>query len=156
MWSLVHSTDMRTTENPNLSFNNKHRFHADFILKTDAGRYTLSSRSRIQTRYTNLNSSENGTIPNNYFRNKFGISYNVRKSTFTPFASYEFFYMTNNSEGNEINQTRFTLGFKFRLKNRDRVSIFYRLSKEINVNNPQKLNIIGIRLTSKLNRKPAE
>ena len=137
----------------NSSYSNRHRFHAEFKLEADAGRYTLSSRSRIQTRYTNPYSSEEGTIPSNYFRNKFAISYNVRKSTFTPFVSYELFYETNNPASNDITETWFTLGFKFRLKNRDRVSIFYRSSREINVNNPLKLNIIGVGLTSKLNRK---
>jgi len=136
----------------NSNYDNRHRFHFDFELKTETGRYTLSSRSRIQTRYTNPYSSDDGTIPTNYFRNKFGISYNVRRSTLNPYISYEFYYATNKSSGNEIDHTMFTLGFRFRLKNRDRVNMYYRISQELNVNDPIKLNIFGISLTSKLNR----
>jgi len=141
-------------QNSDLSYSMRHRFHADLGLRTKAGRYTLSTRIRYQTKYIDPYRTEDGLIPEDYLRNKFAISYDIRKSTLTPYISYEYFYQANNPEGNEINKTWVTMGFKFRLKNRDRISLLYRLSQQYNVNDPLMTNIFIIGFSTKLNRKP--
>ena len=140
-------------KNPDVNYSHYHRFHSEIILNSDLKRYNFSFRSRFQTKYTDPYVSDNGKIPRDYLRNKISVSYNIRKSPITPFACYEIFYQLNNQYGNVIDKSWFTLGMKYRFKNRDRISVFYRLSQEYNVADPLNLNIIGIGYSTKINRK---
>lgn len=140
-------------QNPDSKYSVRHRFQTDLRLKTKAGRYTLSTRIRYQTKYIDPYNTEDGLIPEDYLRNKFAISYDIRKTTLTPYISYEYFYQANNPGGNEIDKTWLTMGFKFRLKNRDRISMLYRNSQQYNVRDPLTSHIFIIAYSTKLNRK---
>ncbi|MFC2097343.1 DUF2490 domain-containing protein [Bacteroidota bacterium] len=140
-------------KNPYINYSHYHRFHTEIILKSEFKRYSFSFRSRFQSKYTDPYVSDNGMIPKDYSRNKLAVSYNIRKLPLTPYASYELFYQLNNPDGNVFDKSWMTIGVKYRFKNRDRLSIYYRLSQDHNINNPLNLNILGIGYNIKINNK---
>ena len=83
-----------------------------------------------------------GRNPIKYLRNKLAVSYNFSKLV-DPFIASELYFRIRNKP-NEFQKYRLDVGLDWRLGKKCNLSTFYRLQKEINVNNPALEHVIGI------------
>lgn len=126
-----------------LNYSTGHRYYIDLSYERRLARLNLKLRSRFQSQYTDIYTSENGFIPKNYNRNKLTIEYRLKNNPYSPSLSAEMFYQLNNPEGNNINKGRYSAGLKRKINNRNSVELFYMLQSEYNRKNPQNISIIG-------------
>jgi hypothetical protein len=144
----------RYTKRQNIDFgySNRHRLSVALSFNLKIDRFSLSYRTRFESRYIDVYSSDDGKVPERYNRNKFGIEYNIKGLKITPFAAYEFYYQLNNPQKNEIDKMRYTAGFEYKINKRNKIGLFYRIQQEINVNNPIRNYIIGVSYIYKLKK----
>jgi hypothetical protein len=124
----------------------RHRGIASLTYKLKAKRIEISIREKYQAQYTDVNSSDDGKVPDVYLRNKLTIKYDSQKK-YTPFVASELFYQLNNPDGNEFDNVRYTAGFEYKFNKLNSADLFYLLNREFNVNNPLTEYIIGISYT---------
>lgn len=125
------------------SYSFRHQ-HAYFLnLRMEVGKFDFILREKIQSRYTDINSSEDGKISENKLRSRLSVRYDLSKR-YTPFISAEIYYQLNNPEGNEIDNMRYQAGMDYEINKFHSVSIAYLIDKEINQNNPRTDYVIDI------------
>lgn len=127
-----------------------HRFNLDISYKIDIKRFDLGVRSRIQSKYSQINSSETGQVPNIYNRNKILLSYNIKKNPISPFIAFEFYYKLNNPDKKYIDKLRYSAGIKYKVDKGINLKIYYMNEKEINKSQPKKLHIYSVSLSFNL------
>lgn len=137
----------RFTENKTILsyYSTRHRIMADISLRYRISRLTVAYRARFQTKYIDIYSSETGFVPRNHSRNKLSLKYNIRKNPVSPFASGELYYQLNNPEGNQLDKFRYTAGFEYNINKKNSFDIYFRNQQQLNVNNPVKSYIIGVK-----------
>jgi len=113
------------------------RFTGDLRIRWKKKPVVLTYRNRMQQE---IRSTEVGVRQINYNRNKLDFALDLDKK-FAPFVSFEIYYHLNKAE---FNKNRYTAGVEFNLKNRNELSIWYRLQQEYNQRNPAMDYIIGI------------
>lgn len=104
---------------------------------------TISNRSRLQTKLKNINSSENGRLIENYFRNKTTVEYKFSKK-FKPYLSTEFFLPLKASNKFTIDQNRYYIGSKIKLNKEQELKVYYLIKLEQNKVNPTNNYILGV------------
>jgi len=78
----------------------RHRYIAYLMGSYDIGRFSLSLKEKFQqTNRVGVDASVNKSNPTNVIRSKFEVDYNIKKSSFTPYASVEVFYTLNEPNG---------------------------------------------------------
>ena len=137
----------RFTENKTILsyYSTRHRIMADISLRYKISRLFIAFRSRYQIKYIDIYSSETGFVPRNHSRNKLSLKYNIRKNPVSPFTSGELYYQLNNPEGNQLDKLRYTAGFEYNINKKNSFDIYFRIQQQINVNNPVKSYIIGVK-----------
>jgi len=133
------------------------RLTGDLRLRYKMKPFIFSYRNRMQREYR---MEELGVREINYNRNKIAVAFDLDKK-FSPYFSFEVYYHMDQAE---FDKNRYTLGVDFNLKNRNELTIYYRLQQEYNVNNPENQYIVGIgfghtlkgRLIKKKKNKPAK
>ena len=128
----------RYTNKKNFDFNmyDVYRFYSDIRYRnkfTKRLQYSIRNRFQIQGNMNDYN-----TI----FRQKLGLSYNIRKNKLTPSIATEYFL--NFQEG--VNKLRHTCAFSHPINKNLDVEVAYRIQQEFYVNNPQTLFIFEGRL----------
>jgi len=113
------------------------RFTGDLRVRYKMKPLVFTYRNRMQREYR---MEELGVRQINYNRNKLALALDLDKK-FSPYISFEIYYHLNKEE---FNKNRYTVGVDFDLKNRNELSVFYRLQQDYNVNNPVNAYIIGI------------
>ena len=125
----------------------RHRLMLDITLKKKYGDFSLSYRHRLQAEVRNVNSSDNGRIPERYSRNKFEVKYDMHKK-YTPYASCELRYQIDDVRNIESDDTwhraRYVLGMEYELDKKNIFGIYYLIQHEWNVSVPENLYIIGL------------
>ena len=131
----------RFSDEYNLDFSSeyKHRYYFDFSSIYNYKRYKIEIRDRIQIQGAN-------TDFNGLFRQKFEISYNVRKTPFEPFIQFEYFLNFNE----EFEKLRYTIGFSHPIIKKIDANLFYRLQQQVNTSNPENFFILGTSISYKL------
>ena len=124
----------------------RHRYNMDLSLKYKIKKIGITLRERFQTQYSDVNTSENGKVPERYLRNKLTLKYDLDKK-YMPFISAELFYQLSNPRGNEFDNVRYAAGFDYEINKRMSASLFYIINKEFNVNDPWTEYIIGTGFT---------
>lgn len=107
----------------------------------------VSLRSRMQNTFENVYSSENGTNPEWYSRNKLNMAYKPRKADWIPQASAEFWYRVGFPEGNFVDKYRLSFGLEYRPSKNFRWEFFYLYQKQIQVSNPSIEHVAGMSFT---------
>jgi hypothetical protein len=125
------------------SYSFRHRYLVELSYRYKWNKLVVSLRNRFQSQYTDVQSSEDGMVPENYLRTKLQFRYDTGKR-WQPFISSELFYQLNNPEGNEIDNMRFATGIDYEINKRNSIEVSYLFDREINVNNPVTSYIIGI------------
>ncbi len=125
----------------------RHRAMLDISLKKKFGSFDLSYRQRIQSEVRNVYSSDIGSIPEWYSRNKFAVKYDLDKPI-TPYLAVEFRYQINNPRSVESNKqwhrNRYFAGINYKRNDKNSFGLYYMIQQEFNVSAPQDLYIIGL------------
>ena len=114
-----------------------HRFYADLRYIYKAKPIIFVYRNRF---YTEAGYEDNGQEREYYERNKLELKFDLDKK-FSPFLASELYYFMEKAEFRKL---RYTAGVDFDLKNRNELSLFYRIQREMNVINPDYSYIIGV------------
>lgn len=125
----------RTLQNGNIAFG--HRFHGDIRLRYKAKPVIFYLRTRAQTE---SKTTRNGAVRDYYNRNKLQIKLDLDRRV-RPYISSEVYFDINLGDFNKV---RYTTGLDFDLKNRMEVTVFYRLQREFNMENPTYSYIFGV------------
>ncbi len=114
-----------------------HRFYGDIRYTYKAKPVIFVYRNRF---YTEAGYEDNGKEREHYERNKLELKFDLDKK-FSPFLASELYYFMEKAEFKKV---RYTAGVDFDLKNRNELSLFYRIQREMNVINPDYSYIIGL------------
>lgn len=129
------------------TFSFRHRLMLDISLKKKIGTILLSYRQRLQSEVRNVYTSENGSLPESYSRNKFEIKYDPGKRVMPYFAT-ELRYQVRNPRLIEADKkwhrSRFIMGIDFEKNKRDKFGFYYLIQGEFNLSAPQNIYIIGL------------
>lgn len=128
-------------------YSSRHRIYADLIFKYKINKITLGYRSRLQTQVRDVRSSEDGTTPESYWRNKFDFKYTA-KEKFTPYIAAEFRYQFPNPRlqeaNNKFNRGRFYFGCDYEVNKKNTVGLYYMIQDEFNVNEAEIDYVLGV------------
>ncbi len=131
----------------------RHRLMLDITLKKKHNHFTLAYRQRFQAEVRNINSSNNGGVPDWYSRSKAELKYDLHKK-YTPYASCELRYQINDPRNVESNNTwhraRYAVGFNYEVNKRNVLGLYYLIQREWNVSIPENQFIIGLEYSIKL------
>ena len=131
----------------------RHRLMLDITLKKKYGNFELAYRHRLQAEVRNVYSSENGSVPEWYSRNKLSVKYDLHKK-YTPYTSCELRYQIDDVRNLESDDTwhrgRYVLGMEYELNKKSTLGLYYLIQHEWNVSIPENLYIIGLEYSLKL------
>lgn len=131
----------------------RHRLTMDIALKKKLGHWIPSFRQRIQTQVKDIYSSETGNIPVWFVRERFELKYDLDRP-FQPYAAVEWRYQLKDPRNMDLNGTwnrvRYTLGFDYKLNEKNALSLYYLIQRGFNVPEPQNLYITGLSYTLSL------
>lgn len=146
-YEYIHFHDTKFSD-----FQPRNRFSGFIKGKHKFGRFSfiLTEQIQLTTKDESDRIKSNGTI-NTYrinpaltWRNKLKISYNIRNCSITPTFAIESYYSLNNPEGNAFYKMRYTIDLSYRLNKKQSLRMFNLIDKEMNINNPSGIYIIGI------------
>ncbi len=120
------------------------RFIWQLRFRPEWKRFSFDYRTRFQSQYFNIYSSEDGCIPEKFFRNRLKASYNIKKSNFEPSASYELYYFLDQRGNDLFKRRRFIAGVEYELNKKNSIELSYVFHKTINVKNPRQNHIISL------------
>lgn len=142
------------TEGNYQGFENHFRFNLDAIYKHELDRFSLGYRLRYQNKNELGISSANGDYAKNTIRFKTALGYNIKKWPLDPSFSAEIFNSSQEeNDNNGFSKYRLTFGTDFKIKDIGEIKLYYRAQKELNVDAPETLNIIGFKYTYKIKNK---
>jgi len=105
----------------------RHRYYFYATGNMEAGRFTFSLRERFQsTKRQGVVQTATRANPKLYLRSRLKADYNIRKSKFTPYASFELFNTLNDPQKNGINQWRCIAGTDYKLNKKNVLALYYR------------------------------
>lgn len=117
----------------------RNRFQLDLSYELKLKQLKIAFQERFQVQYTDLYRSENGTIPQPYFRSKITLKYDFGKRL-TPFCSSELFF---NGSTKLVDNLRTRLGFEYEISKYQSVNLYYMLNQELQVANPLGSYVLG-------------
>jgi len=142
------------TEGNYQGYENHFRFHLDAIYKHKLNRFSLAYRIRYQNKNELGISVDEGDYARKNIRIKTSLGYNIRKWPLDPKFSAEIFNSHQKEDDNNgFSKYRLTLGTDFKIKNMGEIKLYYRVEKELNVDVPETINIIGLKYTYKIKNK---
>jgi len=131
------------------SYSKRHRFLVNLNLKKKFNNFNTSLRIRYQSQFSDIESSDDASVPDNYIRTKLTGKYNSAKRI-VPYITAESFFHLNNPEGVLIDNLRFSAGAEYEFSKRSMFDLGYLIDKEIMVNDPWTSYIIAVSWTYKL------
>lgn len=131
------------------TYSKRHRYFFSVDYKRKDKRITTGVRVKYLSQYSDIYSSEDGSVPKNYLRSKLGFKYDTNKK-YTPFITGEMFFHVNNPEGWLFDNYRISAGIEYDLTKRSQVEIRYLINKEIQVYDPWTLYVFAISWNYKL------
>lgn len=132
---------------------NHFRYHVDLTYKHKIKRFGLKYRIRYQSKNELGISKEEGDYANTNLRFKTALSYNIKKTKWTPTIAGEIFRKKEGEEPVEFNKFRLTTALGYTIKKIGKISLFYRMEKELNNNYPKTTNIMGFKYSYTIKRK---
>jgi len=107
----------------NLSFYNRHKYYFNFSFDFPIERFTVKNRARYQLQNRQYIEDETDRLPDNYFRDKLEISYNINNNPADPFIAFEVFYPVNQYKINTIDEYRVIGGVEFPLSKKQSMEL---------------------------------
>ena len=125
------------------SYSKRHRYLLNATIKRKFNQLNAGLRLRYQSQYADYYSDADGQIPANYFRTKLSFKYDLNKK-YTPFISGETFVHTNRPDGILLDNYRLEGGLEYEFSKVSSVQISYIYNREVQVNDPWTLYVIGV------------
>ena len=117
--------------------NVEHRLNGDALIRMDINRLRITLRNRLQREWVPTKD------PKDFLRERLKFNYDIRNFPVDLFVSEEVWYRFNTDE-NELKKFWTDVGMEWKINKKNAVELFFRLSREINVNNPLHSNIVGL------------
>jgi hypothetical protein len=132
---------------PDGSYNFRHRFQLDITLKKKFGNFELAYRQRLQRELRDVYSSDKGMLPEWYSRNKFTLKYDFDKPI-QPYIAVELRYQISDPRRMDSDGTwhriRYIGGFDYKVNDKNKLGLYYLVQNEFNVVTPQSIYIVGV------------
>jgi len=125
------------------SYSIRHRYYFDLVVRKKFNPVTLSFRTRFQSQYADVFSSEDGKIPDYYSRNKLTLKVDAGNNI-QPYVYAELFSPLKRPYNVFIDNTRYCLGVEYSINRMNTIDVFYMFQKECNVKNPETAHVIGV------------
>jgi len=125
------------------SYSKRHRYYFDLVYRKKFDKLNLSLRTRFQSQYADVNSSETGKIPEYYSRNKISLKYEINKK-YTPYLTTELFTPLFTTEGFYLDNVRYSAGIEYSFNKRSSLDLFYMIQQEYNKSRPETDFVIGL------------
>lgn len=128
-------------------FSWRHRIYFDAQIKEKYYPFTFVYRVRIQSQVRDYYTSDDGKIPERFWRNKFDIRYDLGKG-FNPYTAVEFNYQFKNERNtdanNKFSRVRYFVGCQYKHSQNKTFDLFFMHQREMNVVNPARNFIVGM------------
>lgn len=124
-------------------YSNRHKLNLDLSFKKNYYLLGFKLRTRVQMEYKDFYSSNDGLVPSFEWRNKLELKYKLTKK-FKPFVSFECYLPITNSDYFELNKTKYSFGFEYKINKRNSLEIYYLYQQQCNQNNPTRDFVTGI------------
>jgi hypothetical protein len=125
------------------SYSKRHRYYFDLSYRKKFYQFSVIARTRFQSQYADVNSSETGHLSDYYSRNKLTLKYNITRKI-APYLSAEAFIPINNPKIKGIDNMRYSLGLEWEFVKNSTFDIFYLIQQEYQVKNPERDFVTGI------------
>lgn len=129
------------------TYSHRHRFQLDITLKKKFDNLSFAWRQRFQREVRNINSSEDGMMPEWYTRSKLTIKYET-DGDFSPYFATELRYQFHNPRMVENDgywhRARFIVGTDYKINDKNSLGFYYLIQREWNVSSPQHQYILGL------------
>jgi len=110
----------------------RHRYYFYATGSLEAGRFSISLRERFQsTKRQGVEQTAKRANPKLYLRSRLKVDYNIRKSKFGPYASWELFNTLNDPQKNGVNQWRGVAGVAYKYNKKNEWALYYRYTNYI-------------------------
>lgn len=131
-------------------YENHFRFQVDLIYNYKIKSVDIGYRLR----YQNKNYLDENDIARQNLRFKTSLAYKIKKWPLDPNFSAEIFNRYRiDGDTNGFSKYRLTFGTSFKLKKIGKFKCYYRIEKELNVNTPEALKIMGFKYTYSIKNK---
>ena len=134
-------------------YENFFRFQLDASYKQKINDFTLKYRLRYQNKNELGVAASEGDYANQNVRFKAAVGYNIKGWKLDPKFSAEIFNRFEKGEDNGFNKYRLTLGTDYKMKKLGKISLFFRMEKELNVDFPKTTNILGLKYVYTIKNK---
>ena len=125
------------------SYSTRHRYMINLTMKNKLEALSTSVRIRYQSQYTDVTSSEDGMVPENYLRPKLTLKYDFGKK-YTPYISGELFFHLNRPDGILMDNYRVAAGIEYDFSKRSSIDLGYLINSEVQVADPWTSYVINI------------
>jgi len=125
------------------SYSMRHRYYFDLVVRKKFYPVTLSFRTRFQSQYADVLSSEDGKIPEYYSRNKLTVKVDAGKNIH-PYVFAELYSPLKRPYDIFMDNMRYSVGVEYEINRMNSLDFYYMFQKECNVKNPEADHIIGI------------
>lgn len=139
------------------TFGFRHRLYGDLVLRHKIldDRLSLTARSRMQWEWRAAGyGSEAQGVPEIFWRNKFDVKYEATDKIY-PYVSVETRWQIQNprfsyNDGCTFDRHRIFFGSDYKITDVITLGLYYMRQTEVNVADPESLNIIGLEYTISL------
>ncbi len=131
------------------SYSKRHRYLVNVTARRKFNNLSVAFRTRFQSQYSDVYSSDEGSIPDNYVRTKLTLKYDLNRK-YNPVISGESFFHVNRPDGLLMDGYRLSAGIEYDFSKKSSVEIAYLLDREIQVNKPWTNYIIALSWSYKL------
>lgn len=105
----------------------RHRYYFYATGSVNVGRFGFSLRERFQsTKRQGVEETAKRANPKLYLRSRLKVDYDIPKSKFEPFVSFELFNTLNNPQENTMDRWRGIAGTAFKLNKKNTLEVYYR------------------------------
>ena len=126
-------------------YENFHRYHFDLKYQHNIKQFVLGYRLRYQTKSELGLSGADLDVPNQNFRLKVELEYNINKSDFTPSIAVQIFNTIPESGGLIFSKYRFTSGLDYKFKDAGKLGLFYLIDQQVNIDYPKTTHVLSLK-----------
>ncbi len=125
------------------SYSLRHRYYFDLSFRKKYRPVIFNFRTRFQSQYKDVLSSNDGKVPSNTLRNKLTVKFDAGKKL-QPYISAEIYTPLHRPFDIFIDNTRYSAGVEYEINRMHTIDVFYLFQKEYNINKPQIDHVLGI------------
>ena len=128
----------------NGTYGDRQQAYAGFLLRKKVKRFLFSYRNIVQAQYKNIYTSENGTVPLWFDRNKFTVRYELNKRI-DVYVTEEINLSYGQFEYDNISRSRSSLGAIYNISKKTNIEAYFMFQEHFRYNNqPRRDFIYGI------------